>query len=112
MSWSSHLKNTLFALALAGLIAPEANAIEIYTGASPATQMDDGLLTQIRRGGGGGMHRGGGGMHRGGGGMHRGGMHGGARYAGGMHRGGMHGGARYAGSMHRGVHGNVNRNVN
>ena len=117
MSWSSHLKNTLFALALAGLIAPEANAIEIYPGASPATQMDDGLLTQIRGGGrggggrgGGGMHRGGGGMHRGGmhaGGMHRGGMHGGARYA-----GGMHGGARYAGGMHRGVHGNVNRNVN
>ncbi len=110
MTWACRFKNTLFALALAGLIVPEANAIEIFTGASPATQMDNGLLTQIR-----------GGRRRrasrrcgsiGAGGMHRGGMHGGARYAGGMHRGGMHGGARYAGGMHRGVHGNVNRNVN
>src|SRR5208282_6748095 len=119
MSWACRFKNTLFALALAGLIAPEANAIEIFTGASPATQMDDGLLTQIRgvrHGGGGGR---GGGMRHGGGGMHRGGMHGGARYAGGMHRGGMHGGARYAGGMHRGgaryaggAHRNVNRNIN
>ena len=81
MRWSRHFKNTLLALALAGLIVPEANAIEIYTGASPTTQMDDGFLTQIRRGGGG-MRHGGGGMHRGGGGMHRGGMHGGGRYAG------------------------------
>ena len=103
MSLSGHFRNALFALALASLIAPEADAIEIFTGASPAAHMDDGLLTQVRGMRGGGMRHGGG--------MHRGGMHGGARYAGGVHRGGMHGGARYAGGMHRGVHGNVNRNV-
>jgi hypothetical protein len=73
MNWKGHLKNALFALALAGLIAPQAQAIEVYTGASPATHLNDDLITQVRGGGRGGMRHGGG-MHRGGGmhaGMHR-----------------------------------------
>ncbi|HTR13816.1 MAG TPA: hypothetical protein VMI72_11325, partial [Roseiarcus sp.] len=93
MSWSSQFKNVLVAVSLAALGAPEAGAIEIYSGANAAAHMDDGLLTQARAG------RGGGGVHRGG--AHRG-MHGGA------HRG------AYAGARHGNVHrGNVNRgNVN
>ncbi len=105
MRFKGHFKNALFALELASLIAPQAEAIEIFTGANPATHVSDDLITQVRGG------RGGGGMHRGGGARHAGGIHrgGGARYAGGIHRGG---GARYAGGAYRGVHGNVNCNVN
>ena len=132
MSWKRHFKNAMFALALASLIAPQAEAIEIFTGANPAAHINDGLITQVRggRGGGGvhrggghrgGMHRGGGGMHRGGAGMHRGGAYGGARRPGGaygMHRpGGAYGGARrpggaYGGNVNRNINRNVNRNVN
>jgi hypothetical protein len=71
------------AMAIATLIcfaAPQAEAIEVYGAGAAPTQMDDGLLVQVRGGRGGGARHGGGGMHRGGGGMHRAG--------GGMHRGG------------------------
>ena len=72
MSWKRHCKNALFALALTSLIAPQAEAIEIFTGANAATHINDDLFTQVRGGRGGGG--GGGGMrHHGGGGMHRGG---------------------------------------
>ena len=71
MSWKGHCKNALFALALTSLIAPQAEAIEIFMGANAATHINDDLFTQVRggRGGGGGgmRHHGGGGMHRGGG---------------------------------------------
>ena len=35
MSWKGHCKSALFALALASLIAPQAEAIEIFMGANP-----------------------------------------------------------------------------
>ena len=58
--------------------APQAEALEAYGAGAAATQLDDGLIVQVRGGRGGGARHGGGGMHRGGGGMHRGGgMHGG-----------------------------------
>ena len=42
------------------LALPEAEALEIYAPAGVAAHMDDGLITQVRGGrGGGGMHRGG-----------------------------------------------------
>ena len=73
MSTKGLFKNALFSLALVSLIVPEANAIEMYTGASPAS-LNNSLITQVRGArGGGGMRHGGGGMQRGGGGMHRGG---------------------------------------
>ena len=84
-------KNMMFALALVGFSAPQAEAIEIVGGANPAAHMNDDMITQVRAGGRGGVrHHGGGnrgGMHHGGG--HRGGMH---RPPGGMHRppGGVH----------------------
>ena len=37
MSWKGHCKNALFALALTSLIAPQAEAIEIFMGANAAT---------------------------------------------------------------------------
>jgi hypothetical protein len=109
MSWKGHCKSALFALALTGLIAPQAGAIEIFMGANAATHINDDLFTQVRGGRGGG---GGGMRHHGGGGMHRGGgMHGGMHRAGGAY-GGMHGGAgRYAGA-NRNVNRNVNRSIN
>ena len=56
MSWKGHCKNALFALALASLIAPQAEAIEIFMGANPAAHVNDDLFTQVRGGrGGGGM---------------------------------------------------------
>ena len=75
MRFKGHVKNALFAFALASLIAPQAEAIEIFTGANPAAHFNDDVITQVRavRGGGGMRHGGGGGMHRGGAGMHRGG---------------------------------------
>ena len=63
------------AIAIATLIcfaAPQAEAIEMFGAGAAPTQMDDGLLVQVRGGRGGGARHGGGGMHRGGGGMHRG----------------------------------------
>ncbi len=109
MRWVSPFRSALFAFALASLIAPEeAGAVEIFTGPGPTmqTHMDDGLLTQVQRRGGGGMRRGGGGGHRGGGarfaggGAHRGGAYrgGGARFAGGGYRGG----GAYRGGAYRG----------
>jgi hypothetical protein len=59
MSWKSHCKNALFALALASLVAPQAEAIEIFTGANPATHLNDDLITQVRGGGRGGVRHGG-----------------------------------------------------
>ena len=50
MSWKGHCKNALFALALASLIAPQAEAIEIFMGANPATHVIDDLFTQVRGG--------------------------------------------------------------
>ena len=78
------------ALALLGLVAPEAEAIEIMSGAAPA-HLQGGFLTQIRAGG-----RGAGVRHHGG--MHHRGMQ---RPAGGMHH-----------AAHRPAHGNVHRNLN
>jgi hypothetical protein len=102
MSWKGHCKSALFALALASLIAPQAEAIEIFTGTNPATHVNDDLIMQVRGGrGGGAVHRGGGGMHRGGS-MHRGGAYGG------MHRPG----GAYGGNVNRNINRNVNRNVN
>jgi len=133
MSWKRHFKNALFALALASLTAPPAEAIEIFMGANPAAHVNDDFFTQVRGGrGGGGMRHHGGGMHRGGGihrgggmhgGMHRpggayGGMHRPGGAYGGMHRpGGAYAGARrpggaYAGNVNRNINRNVNRNVN
>ena len=60
-------------IAIATLIcfaAPQAEAIEMFGAGAAATQVDDGLLVQVRGGRGGGMRHGGGG-HRGGG-MHHG----------------------------------------
>jgi hypothetical protein len=141
MNWSSQLRNVLVALSLIGLGAPEAQAIEIYSGTSAFAHMNDETLTLVRGGRGGGG-RGGGGMRHHGGGMHRGAMHTGMR--GGMHRpgggninrgninrvGGMHGGGMHAGTR-GGIHppvgayagggsinrgninrGNINPNVN
>ena len=50
MSSKPHFKNALFALALASLIAPQAEAIEIFMGANPATHVSDDLFTQVRGG--------------------------------------------------------------
>ena len=63
------------AIAIATLMcfaAPQAEAIEAYGAGTAATQLDDGLIVQVRGGRGGGTHRGGGGMHRGGGNASRG----------------------------------------
>jgi hypothetical protein len=95
--------------------APQAEALELYGMGTAASQLDDGLLIQVRAGarrGGGAMHRGG--VHRGGGrhGMNRGGYNRGAY----THRGNIHGANRYANrnvyrSGNRNVYRNVNRNV-
>jgi hypothetical protein len=103
MRLKDHFKNALFALALTSLIAPQAEAIEIFPGTNPAAHVNDGLITQVRAARGGGMHRGGGGTHRGGKAMHRVGAYSGMHRAGGTY--GMH----RAGGAYRG---NVNRNVN
>ncbi|HZZ63181.1 MAG TPA: hypothetical protein VFE63_18780 [Roseiarcus sp.] len=87
MSWKGRFRNGLFALALAGLVAPEANAIEIFTGTDPAVHMSDGLVTQVIAPGG-------------------------MRHRGNVHRGAAHGGAHSAGGAHRVAHGNVGRNIN
>ena len=81
MRWTRLARNACLGVSLLCLGLPEAEALEIFAPPGVAAHMDDGLITQVRGGrGGGGMRHGGGGMHRGGGGMHRGG--------GGMHRGG------------------------
>ena len=41
-------KNALFALALLGFSAPQAEAIEIFSGANPAAHMNDDMITQVR----------------------------------------------------------------
>ena len=108
MHWSNLARGGFVAVTLCCFGLPQAEAVEIFDGPSLAGHMNDGLITQVRggRGGGGGMrHHGGGGMHRGGGGMHAGGMHRGGAYAG--HRGGS-----YAGNANRNVNRNVNRNTN
>jgi hypothetical protein len=89
--------------------APQAEAVEVYGAGTAATQLNDGLLVQVR-GGRGGAARHGGGVHRGGGARH-GGMHHGVNRGGGhrgayAHRGNVHGSNRYA---HRNVHRNGNR---
>jgi hypothetical protein len=116
MSWKGHCKNALFALAIASLIAPQAEAIEIFTRTNPATHVTDDLIMQVRGGrGGGGVHRGGGGMHRGGayGGMHRpGGAYGGMHRPGGAYGGMYRPGGAYGGNVNRNINRNVNRNVN
>ena len=103
------------AIAIATLLcfaAPHAEAIEAYGAGTAPTQLDDGLLLQVRAGRGGvrrgGMHRGGvryGGMHRG---INRSGFNRGA-YA---HRGNFRGAHRYGNrTINRSVNRNVNRNV-
>ena len=96
-------RNALLGVSLLCLGLPEAEAIEIFGPPGISAHMDDGMIVQVvRRGGGGGVHRGGG--TRGGGGAYRGG---GARFAGGAYRGragyGYRGGyGRYG---YRGGHG-------
>jgi len=80
--------------ALLALAAPQAEAIEVFGAQTAATQLDDGLIVQVRARHGGGR----GGVHRGE--THRGG---------GTHR---HGGMNRNVGAHRNVHRNVNRNVN
>jgi hypothetical protein len=106
MHWKGRFRNGLLALVLAGLIAPEANAVEIFTGANAAGHMGDGLVTlaQVRVRSGGARH---GGPHRGG--VHTGAMHGGARYPGGAHRGAAH--VNVNRNIRRNATRNVNRNV-
>ena len=65
MRWSAPFTNAMFALALIGFSAPQAEAIEIVGGSSPALHMNDGLLSTVEAHPGGG-HRGGvrhGGVH-------------------------------------------------
>jgi hypothetical protein len=102
MSWKGGFRTALCALPLAGLIAREANAIEIFTDASSASHMSDGLITLTQVGGRGGGARHGAAQR----GMHTGAIHGGARYAGGAHRGAAHG------NVTRTTNRNVTRNVN
>src|ERR1700722_12926401 len=103
MRWTHLARNMILGVSLLCLGLPEAEALEIFAPPGVATHMDDGLITQVRAGrGGGGMHRGGGGMHRGGGGMHRGG--GGDRWGGGKarRRWGVWWRGRLWGGAHRG----------
>ena len=68
------IKRALVVVTLSAFVAPQAEAIEVFSAGTSATHLDDGWITQVRGGGGrggGGMRHGGGGMHRGGGGMHR-----------------------------------------
>ena len=58
------IKRALVVVTLGAFAAPQAEAIEIFTGPSPAAHMNDDILTQVR--GGGGHRHGGGGGHRGG----------------------------------------------
>jgi len=103
MSWKGRFRNALFALALAGLVAPEANAIEIVAGANSAGHTGDGLVTRAQvRTRGAGPRRGG--AHRSG--LRTGATHSGARYPGGVHRGAMHG------NVNRNISRNATRNVN
>jgi hypothetical protein len=69
MRWTRLARNMFLGVSLLCLGLPEAEALEIFAPPGVATHMDDGLITQVRggRGGGGGMRHGGG--HRGGGGM-------------------------------------------
>ena len=71
MRWTHLARNTFLGVSLFCLGLPEAEALEIFAPPGVATQMDDGFITQVRGGRGGGGMRHGGGMHRGGGGMHR-----------------------------------------
>jgi hypothetical protein len=61
MSRLGVFRNALFALALMGFNAPEAEAIEIIGGSGASVHLDDGLISTVavHRGGGhrGGMHR-------------------------------------------------------
>lgn len=67
------IKQAVVIATLCAFGSPQAEAIEIFAGPSPAAHMNDDVLTQVM-GGGGHRHAGAGG-HRGGGGMHRGGGH-------------------------------------
>lgn len=90
--------------------APQAEAIEAYGTGTTATQLDDGLIVQVRAGRGGVRHgdmNRGGGMHRGG--MHRGTNRGGFHRGGYAHRGNFHGANR---NVNRNINRNVNRNIN
>jgi hypothetical protein len=62
MSRLGVFRNALFALALMGFNAPEADAIEIISGSGSSVHLDDGLISTVA-------------VHRGGGGGHRGGVH-------------------------------------
>ena len=88
MRWSNLARSALFSVAICCIAMPEAEAIEIFAPPGLAAHVADGMVTQVRGGGRGGVRHGGGGM-RGGGvrgvGAYRGG---GARYAGGAYRGG------------------------
>jgi hypothetical protein len=73
-------RNAFLGVSLFCLGLPEAEAIEIFAPPDLAAHMDDGMITQVRGGrGGGGMRHHGGGRS----GMHRGGMH---HRPGGAHR--------------------------
>ena len=107
MHWSILARSGFVAVTLCCFGLPQAEAVEIFDGPSLAAHLNDGLITQVRGGrGGGGVRHGGGGMHRGGfnrggGGFNRGGyaMHRGGGYRGGAYRGGAYG---YRGGAYRG----------
>jgi hypothetical protein len=102
MHWSNLARSGFVAVTLCCFGLPQAEAVEIFDGPSLAAHLNDGLITQVRGGGGRGGMRHGGGMHRGGG-MHAGGMHrGGGMHAGGVHRGGAYRGGAYGGGAYRG----------
>ena len=47
MRWSAPFRNAMIALALIGFSAPQAEAIEIVGGSSPALHMNGGLLSTV-----------------------------------------------------------------
>ena len=73
MKRSGLFTNALFALALLGFNAPQAEAIEIYSGENLSAHFGVGVIDHVRAGGrGGGQRHHGGAGARGGGGAHRG----------------------------------------
>ena len=56
MRWTRLARNMFLGVSLVCLGLPEAEALEIFSPPSVAAQMDDGLITQVRGGRGGGGH--------------------------------------------------------
>ena len=57
------IKRALVVVTLSAFVAPQAEAIEVFSAGTSTTHLDDGWITQVRGGGGrgGGMRHGGGG---------------------------------------------------